>query len=170
MVTSHAAELLGLAGEIGTLAPGVVADVSVLDDARGRWALQRQRGQPGHRRAHAYAGVLSARGSAIHSHRANPSSRQRGINMACSMTTAGATATAEGGKDIGGSGVGARLQRKEDARFLRGRGEYVANIAMVGMVDVAFVRSPLAHARIRAIQKPTGPGTHASSRSTTLRM
>ena len=44
MVTSHAAELLGLAGEIGTLAPGVVADVSVLDDARGRWMLQDNEG------------------------------------------------------------------------------------------------------------------------------
>jgi len=76
------------------------------------------------------------------------------------MTTAGVTATAEGGKDIGGNGVGARLRRKEDARFLRGRGEYVANIAMVGMVDVAFVRSPVAHARIRAIQKPTDLGQH----------
>ena len=72
------------------------------------------------------------------------------------MTATGATATADGGKDIGGKGIGARLQRKEDARFLLGRGEYVANIAMVGMVDVAFVRSPVAHARIRAIQKPAG--------------
>jgi len=44
MVTSHAAELLGLTGEIGTLAPGVVADVSVLDDARGRWVLQDNEG------------------------------------------------------------------------------------------------------------------------------
>ena len=41
-----------------------------------------------------------------------------------------------------------------DARFLHGRGEFVANIRMVGMVDVAFVRSPIAHARIRSIAKP----------------
>jgi dihydroorotase len=40
MVTSHAAQVLGLADEIGTLRPGVVADVSVLDDARGRWVLR----------------------------------------------------------------------------------------------------------------------------------
>lgn len=53
-------------------------------------------------------------------------------------------------------GVGAKLRRKEDERFLRGRGEYVANIQMVGMVDVAFVRSQFAHARIRAIGKPAG--------------
>jgi carbon-monoxide dehydrogenase large subunit len=54
------------------------------------------------------------------------------------------------------SGVGARLHRKEDARFLHGRGEYVGNIRMVGMVEVAFVRSPLAHAHIRAVRKPLG--------------
>lgn len=52
------------------------------------------------------------------------------------------------------SGVGARLRRKEDERFLRGRGQYVADIRMAGMRDVAFVRSPLAHARIRGIEKP----------------
>ena len=55
-----------------------------------------------------------------------------------------------------GMGVGARLRRKEDARFLRGRGEYVGDIRMVGMLDVAFVRSPVAHARIRAVRKPAG--------------
>jgi len=56
----------------------------------------------------------------------------------------------------GGKGVGARLRRKEDERFLRGRGEYVGNIRMVGMLDVAFVRSPVAHARIRGVRKPAG--------------
>jgi carbon-monoxide dehydrogenase large subunit len=55
-----------------------------------------------------------------------------------------------------GKGVGARLRRKEDERFLRGRGEYVGNLRMVGMLDVAFVRSPVAHARIRAVRKPAG--------------
>ena len=53
-------------------------------------------------------------------------------------------------------GVGARLPRKEDQRFLRGRGEYVANIRLPGMLDVAFVRSPMAHARILGIRKPAG--------------
>jgi carbon-monoxide dehydrogenase large subunit len=54
------------------------------------------------------------------------------------------------------SGIGASLRRKEDDRYLRGQGQYVANIRMVGMQDVAFMRSPVAHARIRAIQKPEG--------------
>ena len=53
-------------------------------------------------------------------------------------------------------GVGARLPRKEDARFLRGQGEYVANLRLSGMLDVAFVRSPMAHARIKGITKLPG--------------
>jgi carbon-monoxide dehydrogenase large subunit len=53
-------------------------------------------------------------------------------------------------------GVGARLPRKEDARFLRGQGEYVANIRLPGMLDVAFVRSPMAHAKIKGIGKRPG--------------
>src|SRR3979490_3139157 len=53
-----------------------------------------------------------------------------------------------------GQGIGARLPRKEDDRFMRGRGQYVADIRLAGLQDVAFVRSPLAHARIRAIHVP----------------
>ncbi|ABS65901.1 aldehyde oxidase and xanthine dehydrogenase molybdopterin binding [Xanthobacter versatilis] len=51
-------------------------------------------------------------------------------------------------------GVGARLPRKEDDRLMRGRGQFIADIRMTGMQDVAFVRSPLAHARICAIHVP----------------
>lgn len=51
-------------------------------------------------------------------------------------------------------GVGASVPRKEDERFLRGRGQFVGDIKLDGMMDVAFVRSPLAHARIRAIHVP----------------
>ena len=53
-------------------------------------------------------------------------------------------------------GVGASLPRKEDHRLLHGRGEFVADIAMPGTMDVAFVRSPLAHARLRSVTKPAG--------------
>jgi carbon-monoxide dehydrogenase large subunit len=53
-------------------------------------------------------------------------------------------------------GIGVSLPRKEDDRFLHGRGEYVSNIRMVGMVDVAFVRSPIAHGHIVGIEKPAG--------------
>ena len=51
-------------------------------------------------------------------------------------------------------GIGARLPRKEDDRFLRGRGRYVADIKPAGTRDVAFLRSPLAHARIGAARIP----------------
>ena len=57
--------------------------------------------------------------------------------------------------DVSSQGVGARLLRKEDDRFLRGRGQFVADVRMQGMRDVAFLRSPLAHARIRGIEIPT---------------
>jgi carbon-monoxide dehydrogenase large subunit len=51
-------------------------------------------------------------------------------------------------------GVGVSVPRKEDDRFLRGRGQFVGDIKLDGMMDVAFVRSPLAHAKIRAIHVP----------------
>jgi len=53
-----------------------------------------------------------------------------------------------------GKGVGGRLLRKEDDRYMRGRGEFVADIKMPGMKEVAFLRSPLAHARIKSITVP----------------
>ncbi|MEE8532346.1 MAG: xanthine dehydrogenase family protein molybdopterin-binding subunit, partial [Alphaproteobacteria bacterium] len=51
-------------------------------------------------------------------------------------------------------GVGARLVRKEDDRYMRGRGEFVADIKLHGLKDVAFLRSPVAHARILDIEVP----------------
>ena len=53
-------------------------------------------------------------------------------------------------------GVGTSVRRKEDDRFLRGRGEFVDDIKRFGMRDVAFLRSPVAHGRIRSIAKPAG--------------
>ena len=53
-----------------------------------------------------------------------------------------------------GAGIGARLPRKEDDRLLRGRGRFVGDIALVGMREMAFLRSPVAHARIRGIDIP----------------
>src|SRR5581483_10316673 len=44
--------------------------------------------------------------------------------------------------------VGARVPRVEDRRYLMGRGRYVDDIDLRGMLHVAFVRSPHAHARI----------------------
>lgn len=55
---------------------------------------------------------------------------------------------------VSGQGIGARVRRKEDGRLLRGRGQYVADIRLPRMQDVAFVRSPVAHARIKEISFP----------------
>ena len=50
-------------------------------------------------------------------------------------------------------GMGASRLRKEDARFIRGRGTYVDDIKLPGMLFGAMVRSPYAHARIKSIDK-----------------
>ncbi|HEY1363044.1 MAG TPA: xanthine dehydrogenase family protein molybdopterin-binding subunit [Xanthobacteraceae bacterium] len=52
------------------------------------------------------------------------------------------------------TGVGASLRRKEDDRFLQGRGQYIADLRFAGMREVAFVRSPVAHARLIAVRIP----------------
>ena len=54
-----------------------------------------------------------------------------------------------------GQWIGASLLRKEDARHLHGRGMFIADIDLPGMQDVAFVRSQMAHARVRNITKPS---------------
>ena len=51
-------------------------------------------------------------------------------------------------------GIGASVLRKEDERFLRGRGQYVGDFRLTGMHDVAFVRSPVAHARLHQVCIP----------------
>jgi aerobic carbon-monoxide dehydrogenase large subunit len=52
-------------------------------------------------------------------------------------------------------GVGASLLRREDERHLHGRGEFVSDIKLPGTMEVAFLRSPHAHARIKSITVPT---------------
>ena len=44
-----------------------------------------------------------------------------------------------------------RLKRKEDERFIRGKGTYLDDIRLPGMVHGAILRSPYAHARILSI-------------------
>ena len=51
-----------------------------------------------------------------------------------------------------GEGIGISVPRLEDDRYLRGKGEFIADIRLPGMRDLAFVRSPVAHARIRAVR------------------
>ncbi len=50
-------------------------------------------------------------------------------------------------------GLGDSRLRKEDARFIQGKGNYVDDIKMPGMLHMDIVRSPLAHARIKKIDK-----------------
>lgn len=51
-------------------------------------------------------------------------------------------------------GVGARVRRREDERHLHGKGRFVADYSFPDLQEVAFLRSPVAHARIRRIGKP----------------
>jgi carbon-monoxide dehydrogenase large subunit len=44
-----------------------------------------------------------------------------------------------------------RMARKEDARFVRGKGNYIDDIVVPGMLHGAILRSPYAHARIKSI-------------------
>ncbi len=48
-------------------------------------------------------------------------------------------------------GMGHSMKRKEDPRFIRGKGRYVDDIQLPGMVYMDIVRSPYAHAKITAI-------------------
>ncbi len=45
-------------------------------------------------------------------------------------------------------GLGKRLKRKEDPRFIRGKGNYIDDITLPGMLYLDIVRSPHAHAKI----------------------
>ena len=48
-------------------------------------------------------------------------------------------------------GMGHRMKRKEDPRFIQGRGNYVDDVKLPGMLYMDIVRSPYAHAKIKKI-------------------
>ena len=59
---------------------------------------------------------------------------------------------------------GASIKRKEDPAFLTGRGRYVDDISLPGMLHAVVLRSPHAHAAIRGIDKTAAlalAGVHA---------
>ena len=65
------------------------------------------------------------------------------------MTAAGTSGAAGSAAPAAGAGSAyGPLRRKEDARFVRGRGQFVDDIQLPGMLHGAVLRSPLAHARI----------------------
>ncbi len=60
--------------------------------------------------------------------------------------------------------AGARVSRVEDPRLLTGRGVFVDDISLPGMLHACFVRSPFPHAAIRGIDASAAlglPGVHA---------
>ncbi|MBZ5531526.1 MAG: carbon-monoxide dehydrogenase large subunit [Acidobacteriia bacterium] len=48
-------------------------------------------------------------------------------------------------------GMGHSIKRKEDSRFIQGRGNYVDDVNLPGMVFGHMVRSPYAHARLKKV-------------------
>jgi carbon-monoxide dehydrogenase large subunit len=60
--------------------------------------------------------------------------------------------------------VGRPIERIEDLRFLRGRGQYVDDLTRQGLLNAVILRSSVAHGRIRAIDTAAArarPGVHA---------
>ena len=60
--------------------------------------------------------------------------------------------------------LGARVLRSEDPRLITGKGRYVDDIELPGMLHAVFVRSEHAHAKIRSIDTSAAkdmPGVHA---------
>ena len=47
--------------------------------------------------------------------------------------------------------IGESIKRKEDGRFLRGKGNYLDDIELPGMLHMAILRSPHAHARVKSV-------------------
>jgi aerobic carbon-monoxide dehydrogenase large subunit len=65
---------------------------------------------------------------------------------------------------MGAKHFGARVARLEDPALLTGRGRFVDDIKLAGALHACFVRSPHAHAKIRAIDASAAramPGVHA---------
>ena len=50
-------------------------------------------------------------------------------------------------------GIGVSVRRKEDKKFLTGKGRYTDDISRPGQVHAFFVRSDVAHANIKSINK-----------------
>ncbi|HEX2538741.1 MAG TPA: hypothetical protein VHL13_10705, partial [Pseudolabrys sp.] len=49
------------------------------------------------------------------------------------------------------TGIGAAVRRKEDIRFITGKGQYTDDVVRPGEARAVFVRSPHARARIKGI-------------------
>jgi carbon-monoxide dehydrogenase large subunit len=56
------------------------------------------------------------------------------------------------------TGIGAAVRRKEDFRFITGKGQYTDDVSRPGQAHIYFVRSPHAHARIKRIDTKSAAG------------
>src|SRR6185312_17148927 len=52
---------------------------------------------------------------------------------------------------VSGTGIGASVRRREDFRFITGKGQYTDDISRPGETRAFFVRSPHAHAKIKHV-------------------
>ena len=60
--------------------------------------------------------------------------------------------------------IGSAVERREDLRFLRGRGEYLDDLKPDGLLYAVILRSSVAHGRIKSIDTKAAlkiPGVHA---------
>src|SRR5271156_1518207 len=89
--------------------------------------------------------------------RGAPEQRQGGCRMSAEIESAQArTQKLEG--------LGTRRKRVEDARFTQGKGNYIDDFKLPGMLFGDFVRSPYGHARVKSINKDAAlrlPGVKA---------
>src|SRR5271155_4604258 len=67
------------------------------------------------------------------------------------MEAAGHHNLRQGEQVMGVEGIGASVVRKEDRRFITGKGRYVDDIKLLGMTYAHFIRSPHAHAKLKGI-------------------
>jgi hypothetical protein len=83
--------------------------------------------------------------------------------MAIDEMRIGALRAPERYDEIAIGGLGARRKRVEDARFIRGKGNYLDDFKLPRMLHMEILRSPVAHARIRSIDTSRAwmtPGVH----------
>jgi aerobic carbon-monoxide dehydrogenase large subunit len=59
---------------------------------------------------------------------------------------------------MSGTGIGASVRRKEDQRFITGKGHYTDDINRPGQGFAYFVRSPHAHATLKSIDTKAAAG------------
>ena len=57
-------------------------------------------------------------------------------------------------------GIGASVKRNEDARLVNGQGTYLADLEIPGTLEAAFIRSPVAHARLGSVKVPSEYNNH----------